>query len=285
MVNLKESLRVSILQMNSSSRHQPNIEAVSSAAQIAATERAELLALPEGSGMMNRDREASGKLIATEENDAFIKACRSLASEHGLWIHLGSTPVATADGRRKNRTLLIDNLGQVRARYDKIHLFDVFLPDRPPTGESKRYDAGKRAVVVDTPWGAWGLSICYDLRFPHLYRTYAQSGAVILFVPSAFTVPTGEAHWETLLKARAIENGAWVIAAAQAGEHEDGRTTYGHSMIVSPWGTIKADLGGDQSRQMTIEIDLGEADTARARIPSLANERRYEFHRIDARIN
>ena len=160
--------------------------------------------------------------------------------------------------------------------YRSVHLFDVFVDGMPPTGESNRYRPGFESVVASSPWGNIGLSICYDLRFPHLYREYAKNKAAILMIPSAFTVKTGLAHWEVLLRARAIENGAFVIAAAQVGSHADGRTTYGHSLVVNPWGEVVLDLGGDETAQQTIELDLDEVDAARRQIPSLQNEREYE---------
>ena len=281
--HLRKSLRVSIVQMNSSNRHRRNIEAVEAAARKAEAENADLLALPEASGLMNRDRNEARRIITTEDGDPFISACCEFASTCRLWIHIGSTPVAAGMGKYRNRSVLIDDHGNIRARYDKIHLFDVFLPDRPPTGESKRYDPGTEAVLADTPWGPWGLSICYDLRFPLLYRDYARRGATILFAPSAFTVPTGSAHWETLLRARAIENGSWVVAPAQVGMHEDGRMTYGHSMIVGPWGQIVVDLGGSSAGQAVAELDIEATMSAREQIPSLKNERAYSIRRVDAR--
>ena len=280
---MRKSLRVSIVQMNSSNRHQLNIETVSAAARQAESDSSDLLALPEASGLMNRNREESRQMITTEEKDPFIAACRDFALARGIWIHIGSTPVADGGGKYRNRSILIDERGSIRARYDKIHLFDVFLPDRPPTGESRRYNPGAAAVMADTPWGPWGLSICYDLRFPNLYRDYAKRGAALLFAPSAFTVPTGRAHWEILLRARAIENGAWMIAPAQVGNHEDGRITYGHSMVVSPWGEVVVNLGGARTGQAVAELNLEAVKSAREQIPSLKNERKYSFSSVDAR--
>ena len=280
---MSKTLRVSILQMNSTNSYRPNIETVAAAASAAKSEDANLLALPEASGLMNRAREEARRLISTEERDPFIAACREFASELRIWIHIGSTPVADDNGKYRNRSVLIDDQGGIRARYDKIHLFDVYLPDRPPTGESKRYDPGEEAVLVDTPWGLWGLSICYDIRFPHLYRDYARRGATLLFAPSAFTVPTGRAHWEILLRSRAIENGSWIVAPAQVGMHDDGRITYGHSMVVSPWGKVAVDLGGSSAGQAMVELDLDDAVSARNQIPSLKNEREYGIRRVDAR--
>jgi len=217
-------------------------------------------------------------------DDPFVAACRDAAARHGLWIHTGSTPVSGPDGPEGRRFLnhadLIAPTGEIAASYDKIHLFDIFLDGKPATGESRRYAPGARAVMAETPWGPLGMTICYDLRFPQLFRDYAMAGATMLFVPSAFTVPTGQAHWETLLRARAIENGAFVIAPAQVGLHDDGRATYGHSMIVNPWGSILAELDGETPGLTIISLELGEVTAARRQIPSLRHGRPYTFHHI-----
>jgi len=272
-----------MLQMNSHNTHAPNIATLEAAAARAAADRAEMLALPEAAGLMDRDRDHARAQIGHEQDDPFLAAAAVQARTHGLWIHVGSTPVRAPDGRFLNHSVLIDATGPIAARYDKIHLFDVFLEGRAPTGESRRYAAGTDAVVAATPWGRVGLSVCYDLRFPHLYRDYARAGAGILFVPSAFTVPTGRAHWEVLLRARAIETGAWVVAAAQVGRHADGRETWGHSLIVSPWGEVAADLGGATAGQVTVDMDLDLVTSARDQIPSLRNERAYTLKTPDAR--
>ncbi|MEM9812209.1 MAG: carbon-nitrogen hydrolase family protein [Pseudomonadota bacterium] len=271
---MRATLRLTMMQMTSTNRHQGNIDAVRAAAE---TAECDLLALPEAAGMMNRDREDARTQITDEAADPFIAACREIAAARGIWIHIGSTPVKGPGERYLNHTVLIDPVGAVVARYDKIHLFDVFLEGRGATGESKRYAPGEEAVLVDTPWGPWGLGICYDLRFPQLYRDYAKAGATLLFAPSAFTVPTGRAHWEVLLRARAIENGAFMIAPAQVGRHDDGRETWGHSMIVSPWGEILADLGPEATGTVTVELDLAEVERARSQIPNLRNERPYRM--------
>ena len=261
----------------------PNIKTVASAVERAVSERADLVALPEASGLMNRDRDHAKQIVTDEHLDPYIDAVCKLAKASRIWIHIGSTPVRNSTGKFLNRSILVDGLGRICARYDKIHLFDVFLQGSRPTGESRRYDPGEEAVLVDTPWGPWGLTICYDLRFPEIYRDYAQNGATVLFAPSAFTVPTGNAHWETLLRCRAIENGAWVVAAAQVGTHEDGRVTYGHSMIVDPWGRVVVDLGGADVGQVTRDLDLELPMDVRAQVPSLTSGRAYRFRRVDAR--
>lgn len=281
---MTEPLRLCMAQMTSTNRHAGNIAWMQDAAARAKADGAHMLALPEVSGLCNKNRNEALALIVDHASDPFVAACRQTAAKHGLWIHTGSTPVKGPDGddgaRFLNHADLIDPTGEIIAGYDKIHLFDIFLDGKPPTGESRRYAPGGRAVMADTPWGPVGLTICYDLRFPNLYRDYAQAGATVLFIPSAFTVPTGRAHWEILLRARAIENGAFVIAPAQVGQHDDGRITYGHSMIVSPWGEVLADLGGDRPGLITVDLDLEGVATARRQIPSLQNGRPYAFHHI-----
>ena len=268
------SLRLCLVQMNSANEHKRNIESVSKSARQAAEEGCDLLALPEVSGLLNRNPEEVRSLVTIENRDPFIQACRQLASSHGIWIHIGTTPVL--EGRKLyNRTLLFDSDGLVRARYDKIHLFDAKIGTRSTIRESDTYTAGKKAVIAVTPWGLWGLTICYDLRFPGLYWKYAKAGTQIIFVPSAFTIPTGKAHWEPLLRARAIETGCWIIAAAQVGHHDDGRKTYGHTMIIDPWGCIFADLGGSQTGTIVIDLDLTLVEEARKKIPSLDHDRIY----------
>ena len=262
------TLRVALAQMCSADTHEANIATVSALAAEAAAGGAELLALPEVAGLMNRNPEKSAKQVVAAEDDPFIAACRDLAARHGLWIHTGSTPVRGPDGRFLNHATLIDATGGIVAEYDKIHLFDVALEGQAPIGESKRFAPGTRATLAQTPWGQFGLSICYDLRFPYLYRAYAQAGAVLMFIPSAFTVPTGQAHWKVLLRARAIETGAFVLAAAQVGHHADGRQTYGHALAVDPWGNVLADLGEAVPMLQLIDLDLGAVARARSQIPS-----------------
>jgi predicted amidohydrolase len=261
-------LRVALAQMCSADTHEANIATVSRLARQAADEGAELLALPEVAGLMNRNPETTRRQVVAAEHDPFIAACSALAAQYGLWIHTGSTPVLGPDGRFLNHSTLIDAAGGIVAEYDKIHLFDVTLEGQAPIGESKRFAPGDHAVLAETPWGPFGLSICYDLRFPYLYRAYAQAGAVLMFIPSAFTVPTGRAHWEVLLRARAIETGAFVLAAAQAGQHADGRVTYGHALAVGPWGEVLADLGETAPSVRVMDLDLAAVGRARAQIPA-----------------
>jgi len=211
----------------------------------AADEGADMVFTPEMSGLLDRDRIRAAPHLATEAEDRVLAAIREAAARLGLWVHIGSLALKGEDGsgRLVNRGFVIDDTGAIRARYDKIHLFDVDLPTGESWRESSAYAPGAKAVAVDTPWGRLGLSICYDLRFPDLYRALSNAGTEMLAIPAAFTVPTGQAHWHVMMRARAIEAGCWVIAAAQGGHHEDGRATYGHSLVVDPWGEIKLDMG------------------------------------------
>ena len=213
------------------------------AVEEAAAGGAEMLFTPEMSGLLDRDRERSAPNLRTPEEDPVLAAVREAAARAGIWVHLGSLAVKREDGRLANRGFVIDGGGGIRATYDKLHLFDVDLPTGESWRESALYAPGERAVVVDTPVGALGLSICYDLRFPDMFRALTDAGAGVLAIPAAFTVPTGEAHWHVLMRARAIEAGVFVVAAAQSGRHEDGRETFGHSLLVGPWGKILLDMG------------------------------------------
>jgi predicted amidohydrolase len=250
-----------------------NAQAIVGAIEEAANGGAAMLFTPEMSGLLDRDAERAAANLRTEQEDEVLAACRDAAGRHGLWLHLGSLAVRTDEQKFANRTFVIDPTGAVRARYDKIHLFDVDLPTGESWRESAVYRPGEGAVVVDgTPVGRLGLAICYDLRFPALFSRLAEAGAEAIAVPAAFTVPTGRAHWEVLLRARAIEAGAFVVAAAQSGRHADGRETYGHSLIVSPWGEVLLDMG-DGIGVGFADIELSRVDDVRRRIPSLSHRR------------
>lgn len=272
-----DKLRVLLGQMCSTNSHAGNIQTLKNLCAQAAEADCDMVCLPEASGLMNRDRVSARRIISQESEDAFLRACREQAAHHGVWLHNGSTPVMGDGDLPVNRTHLIDDRGEIVARYDKIHLFDAYLADGTVLLESRGYDPGGQAVLVDTPWGRLGLSICYDLRFPHLYREYAKAGARLVFAPSAFTRPTGAAHWEVLLRARAIENGVFMVAAAQCGEHDDGRQTYGHSLIADPWGVVMVDLQ-DSMGSAVVEMDLAQSAVVRQQLPSLVNEREYRMH-------
>ena len=276
----RPTLRAAVAQMCSADSHADNIATVTALAARAADNGAELLCLPEVAGLMNRNAEVARTQVVAAEADPYIAACRELAARHGLWIHAGSTPVLGPDGRFLNHSAVIDATGAIRATYDKVHLFDVAIEGQAPIGESKRFAPGDAAVIVGTPWGDWGLSICYDLRFPYFYRRYGQEGVCLIFIPSAFTVPTGRAHWEVLIRARAIETGAFVLAPAQAGTHADGRETWGHALAVDPWGTVLADLGTVAPDIAVVDLDLARVDAARRQIPALATGRDVPLRRV-----
>jgi len=251
----------------------PNAAFLASAIADAGAAGAEMLFTPEMSGLLDRNRTRASAAIVTESEDRVLAAVRDAAAKAGLWVHLGSLALrGERDGRLVNRGFVIDAGGAIRARYDKIHLFDVDLPTGETWRESAAYAPGERAIAVDTPWGRLGLSICYDLRFPDLYRALSDAGATMLSIPAAFTVPTGQAHWHILLRARAIEAGCWVIAAAQNGQHEDGRSTYGHSLVIDPWGDVILDME-DKTGLGYAEIVAERTTEVRARIPALQHRR------------
>ncbi len=230
---------------------------------------------PEMTGAMVREKEARRATFTHEDRDVVVATARRLARELGIFLHVGSTGILRADGKIANRALLFSPQGETVATYDKIHMFDVDLDNGESWRESAAYEPGTRAVVADLDGARFGLAVCYDLRFPQLFRAEALAGAEILTVPAAFTRQTGEAHWHVLLRARAIENGAFVIAAAQGGLHEDGRETYGHSLIVDPWGRILAEAAGDEPGVIVAEIDPAQSLAARRKIPNLKNAREF----------
>jgi predicted amidohydrolase len=265
--------RVALFQSRTGIDPAANAHALVAAIEQASAGGAELLFTPEMSGLLDRDSKRASESLRSEEQDPVLAACREAASRAGLWLHLGSLAVRTEDNKLANRGFLIDPSGAIRARYDKIHLFDVDLPTGESWRESTVYRAGKGAVVVaGTPVGQLGLTICYDLRFPDLFSRLAEAGAQTIAVPAAFTVPTGRAHWEVLLRARAIETATFIVAAAQCGRHSDGRETYGHSLVVGPWGEVLLDMGEDIGVGFA-EIELGMVDQVRQRIPSLTHRR------------
>ena len=234
---------------------------------------------PEMSGLLDRDRSRAASVIQTEEDDVVLAAVRSEAKNQQIWVQLGSLAIKiSADPKAKwvNRSFLINPAGEIDARYDKIHLFDVDLGPEESQRESSAYAKGQRAVVASLPEATLGLSICYDLRFSALYEALTNAGADILSIPAAFTVPTGKAHWEILLRARAIEAGAFVVAAAQYGRHADGRSTYGHSMVVDPWGVIMLDMGEGTGLGFC-DLDLGKVREVRSRVPAVANRQPFEL--------
>ncbi|MEQ7156052.1 carbon-nitrogen hydrolase family protein [Brevundimonas aurifodinae] len=244
----------------------------------AATEGAKLVLTPEGTNLLEQRRDRRAVAITDEDQDACVIGLRHLAAELGVWLLIGSAIVRSGhagDDRAANRSLLIDPHGGIVARYDKLHVFDVDLPNGETYRESSTIRPGDAAAVADTPWGRLGLTVCYDVRFPHLFRQLAKAGASMIAVPAAFTVPTGEAHWETLLRARAIETGAFVLAPAQGGTHEDGRKTWGRSTVVSPWGEVIGKLDHDDPGVLHATLDLTAVARARAAVPALTHDRDF----------
>ena len=244
----------------------------------AAAEGAKFILTPEASNLLEQRKDRRGLAVTTEEQDAVVIGLRHLAAELGVWLLIGSAIVKSGhqgDDRAANRSLLIDAGGGIVARYDKLHVFDVDLPNGETYRESSTIRPGDGAAVADTPWGRLGLAVCYDIRFPHLFRQLAKAGACMISVPAAFTVPTGEAHWETLLRARAIETGAYVLAPAQGGTHEDGRKTWGRSTVVGPWGEIVAKLDHDEPGVLHATLDFAAVETARASVPALRHDRTF----------
>ena len=272
---MREELKLTLVQMRSSNTHAVNIETATSEIAAAASRGMDFICFPEVAGLFNRDRKSAVQMIVATDADPYLAACREAARANNIWVHTGSTPVRADDDERfLNRSHLLRPDGEIVAQYDKIHLFDVDLPDGKRIRESDRYAPGKRALMPQTPWGPWGMTVCYDLRFPHLYREYAKAGATLMFVPSAFAVKTGQAHWEPLLRARAIENGCFIVASAQSGKHADGSETYGHAMVIDPWGRVMTDMGNALGA-VDLTLDMTQVAKTRAMIPSLDNEREY----------
>ena len=269
-------VRIALFQSQTGIDPAANAAKVVEAIDQAAGEGAAMLFTPEMSGLLDRNSERALGNVRVEDEDLVIAAARNAAHAEGIWVHLGSVAVLTEGARLANRSFVIDPRGEVRARYDKIHLFDVDLPSGESWRESNTYRHGQEAVVVTgTPVGTLGLAICYDLRFPALFARLAEASADVIAVPAAFTVPTGKAHWEVLLRARAIEAGLFVVAAAQSGHHEDGRTTYGHSLVVDPWGEVLLDMS-DGAAVKAVEIDLSRITDVRSRVPAFSHRRPIE---------
>ena len=259
--------RIALYQAQSGIDPSANAERLIAAVKEAAAGGAAMLFTPEMSGMLDRNRERAMGKAREEGEDEVLAAVRAAAAEAGIWVHLGSLALKGEGGKLVYRGFVIDGAGEIQDRYDKIHLFDVDLPTGESWRESAIYQAGHEAVVVPgTPVGKLGLTICYDLRFPELFQRLSEAGAEVIALPAAFTVPTGRAHWQVLLRARAIEAELFVIAAAQAGRHEDGRETYGHSLVADPWGEVVLEMGGEPGLAFA-EIDLDRIAEVRSRIP------------------
>ena len=266
--------RIAVLQMTTGIDPAANAQTLVGAIGAAASGGASMMFTPEMSGLLDRDRMRGGQHIVPEDQNPVLAAVREAAAGAGVWVSLGSLAIARADGRWANRSFTIDPNGGIAARYDKIHMFDVDLATGESWRESSAYAPGEQVVTVDhTPLGRLGLTICYDLRFPALFEALGQARCDAIAIPAAFTRPTGAAHWHVLQRARAIEASAYVIAAAQVGKHEDGRETYGHSLVIDPWGEVLLDLGGEAPGLGFAEIDPARIADVRAQLPSLANRR------------
>jgi predicted amidohydrolase len=270
-----EKVRVGLIQTRTPATHAAALAHVAPMVREAAAQGAQFILTPECTNVLQKDREKLLPTLVSLEEDLVVSGLRDLARELGVWIDVGSALVKREDGKAANRQAVIDPTGAIVATYDKLHMFDVQLPTGETARESATYEPGDRATVVETPLGAFGLTICYDMRFPALHRALALGGAQILTVPAAFTRPTGEAHWDILLRARAIETGSFVIAAAQGGFHEDGRGTWGRSIVVGPWGEVIGKLDHDEPGVLIADLDLTAADKARAAIPALKNARAF----------
>jgi predicted amidohydrolase len=261
-----------LLQMTSGIDPAANARTILKAVADAKAGGAAMLFTPEMSGLLDSKRDRAAGSLRHEDDDPVLAAVREAAAKHGIWVHIGSLAILREDGKLANRGFVIDGTGEIRARYDKMHLFDVDLPTGESWRESNSYAPGERAVTVKTPLGVLGLAICYDLRFPDLFRSLSNAGATILALPAAFTRPTGAAHWHVLLRARAIEAASFVIAAAQTGVHEDGRATYGHSLVSDPWGELLLDMGEPAGLGFA-GIDPKRVEDARGRVPVLQHRR------------
>jgi len=271
-----------VVQMRSAKEPRRNAADMEALVREAAAKGATYVQTPEMTGALVRDQEARASVFTTEEKDVVVATASRLAGELGIYLHIGSTAILRADGKLANRALLFGPDGALRACYDKIHMFDVDLDNGESWRESSAYEAGGRATVAELPFATLGFAVCYDLRFPQLFRAEALAGAEVLCVPAAFTRQTGEAHWHVLLRARAIENGAFVIAAAQGGLHEDGRETFGHSLIVDPWGRIIAEVDSDVPGIALAQIDTRLSGEARRKIPNLKNARDFAVETVRA---
>jgi predicted amidohydrolase len=271
------TFRVGLVQMCTGRDVERNLADAGALIREAAAKGASYVQTPEITTIMELKRERLFAAIRPEEDNPAVAWFAALAAELGLWLHVGSLAVLAPNGKIANRSLLFAPTGEIAGRFDKIHMFDVELPGGESYRESRNYQAGNAGTLAELPWGTLGLTVCYDLRFPHLYRALAKAGADFLAIPSAFTRQTGEAHWHVLLRARAIENGAFVLAAAQAGKHECGRETYGHSLIVAPWGEVLAEGSGAEPGVIVADVDPAKVAEARARIPSLQHDRPFQI--------
>lgn len=272
----KTQFRAALVQLRQGRDITPNLDRAEALIRQAAKGGADYVQTPENTALMELEPERVLALVQSESDSEPLKRLRTLAAELGLWLHVGSLGIKLGEGKVANRSYLIDPNGEITAHYDKLHMFDVDLAGGESYRESQYYGPGSKAVIAPLPWGRLGMTICYDLRFPALYRALATGGANLIAIPAAFTKQTGQAHWHVLVRARAIETGAFVFAATQGGLHDNGRQTFGHSMIVSPWGEILAEAGEDPC-VVFADIDMGASEEARTRIPSLKHGREFDL--------
>ena len=270
------TLRVGLIQTRTPATHAAALAHVAPLVRQAAAQGATFIATPEGTNILQRDKQALLPQLTLLEDDIVVQGLQALAAELSVTILIGSALVKREDGKAANRSALISPLGDIVATYDKLHMFDVDLPTGESARESATYEPGGRAVAVQAGQMRLGLTICYDVRFPALYRALALAGAQVIVTPAAFTRPTGEAHWEILLRARAIETGSFVLAPAQGGFHEDGRGTYGRTLAIGPWGEVLGKLDHDEPGVLVVDLDIEAVDKARTAIPALANARAFE---------
>ncbi len=280
---LDGTFRVGLVQMCTGRNIEKNLLDASGLVREAVRQGAQYVQTPEVTTLMEMERARLFAAIRPEEGNPAVAHFSALARELGIWLHIGSMAILLGNGKIANRSFLFSPDGAIAARFDKIHMFDVELPGGESYRESKNYQGGNAGVLAEVPWGTLGMTVCYDLRFPHLYRTLAKAGADFLAIPSAFTRKTGEAHWHVLVRARAIENGCYVFAAAQGGRHESGRETYGHSLIVAPWGEIVAE-GGVEPSVIVADVRPAEVQAARQRIPSLQHDRPFQVSLAPAAV-
>ena len=276
MISLKRKFNIACLQTSPKPDFQSALEEAIVLAEESIEAGADFIALPEYCGGLKTEGSAFAPPFATEENHPVLKGLRDFAKKRKKYLLIGSIAVTGPAGKILNRSYIVDEFGNILSRYDKIHLFDIKFSEKESYCESATVSGGQAAVICQTPLGCFGQTICYDLRFPHLYRKLSQAGAKILLVPAAFTKKTGEAHWHVLNRARAIENGAFVVAPCAVGKVEGGGESYGHSLIINPWGEILADAGSD-SGLINANIDLEEVNSARMRIPSLKHDKTFQF--------
>jgi predicted amidohydrolase len=271
---MTDTVRAACIQMTSGVEIAGNIEQSTALIRAAHADGAQIIGMPEVANLCQKSRRRALETAQYEENEPALKAWRELAAELNIWLLAGSMVIKIADDKLVNRAYMIAPDGAIAAKYDKIHMFDVDLPNGERYRESDLFTPGDRAVLVDGPWGGIGITICYDVRFPQLYRALAKAGANMIWTSAAFTRTSGRAHWHVMQRARAIETGCWILAPAQCGDHEDGRNTYGHALIVSPWGEVVADAG-EEPGYVVADLDLGRVAEARQAIPSLRHDRDF----------